>query len=192
MQSASAYPAATPHVPWWLVLLQGIAMLIIGLLLITNTGMTVYTLTVFLGVYWLIGGIFDLVGMFVDHSQWGWKLASGILGILAGVIIVRNPMWSAVILTSALVWLLAFAGIIIGVLGLIRAFGGAGLGAGVLAVISLVLGVILLFNTAISAVTLVYVAAIWALIAGVAAIVTSFQLRSSEKVPTPRPTVQPA
>jgi len=38
------------------LLLQGIAVLILAILLITNTAITVTTLVVFLGIYWLIDG----------------------------------------------------------------------------------------------------------------------------------------
>ncbi len=67
---------------WWLVLLEGIAVLILGILLITNTAITVTTLIIFLGVYWLIDGMFSLIQIFTKTSDlhWGWLLARGILG----------------------------------------------------------------------------------------------------------------
>jgi hypothetical protein len=65
------------EVPWWLVLLQGVAAVLIGLLLVTQPGATLFTLVIFLGVYWLVGGIFDLVGIFLDRTNWGLKLLSG-------------------------------------------------------------------------------------------------------------------
>src|SRR3954451_18068724 len=86
---------------WWIVLLQGIAAIILGLLLITNPATTLETLIIFLGVWWLIGGVFDLVRLFVDRTQWGWKLASGIIGILAGLAIIRHPMWASVIVPAS-------------------------------------------------------------------------------------------
>ena len=78
---------------WWVVLLQGIAAIVIGILLFTDPAPTLVTLTLFLGVYWFIGGIFSLVRVFTDGSDWGWHLIAGLLGILAGLAIVRNPMW---------------------------------------------------------------------------------------------------
>src|SRR4030088_3193355 len=120
VSSGPALAEGLPRPPWWLVLLQGIASLIIGLLLLTETGVTVFYLVVFLGVYWLISGIFDLVSLFVDRRHWGWKVFSGVIGIVAGLIIVRHPVWSAVLVPVTLVWILAFIGILIGVTHTIR------------------------------------------------------------------------
>ena len=53
--------------PLWLVLLEGIAALILGFLLLTNTPETVFVVVQFVGVYWLIDGIFRLVSIFLDH-----------------------------------------------------------------------------------------------------------------------------
>jgi uncharacterized membrane protein HdeD (DUF308 family) len=179
---SSAFTAeSVPAIPWWLVLLQGIASAILGLMLLTETGLTLFVLVVFLGIYWLISGIFDLVGMFMDRSMWGWKLFSGVIGILAGVMIVRHPLWAAVLVPATVVWILAFFGIVIGVITIVRALAGAGWGAGILGAISLLLGVLMLFNTVISTVVLIYVVAACLLIGGIVAIAASFWLRSLER-----------
>jgi uncharacterized membrane protein HdeD (DUF308 family) len=163
---------------WWVVLLQGIAAIIIGVLMFTDTVDALVTLTIFLGVYWFIGGIFDLVRMFMDHTNWGWKLASGILGIIAGLIVIRHPLWTAVLLPATLVWILGFLGLIIGVMGVFQAFRGAGWGTGILGVLSVLLGLVLLFgNTFLAAVVLVYMAAGLAIVGGIAAIFLSFQIK---------------
>lgn len=167
-------------VPWWLLLLEGIAGLLIGILLLTQTGATLYTLVVFLGVYWLVTGILDLVMLFVDRTQWGWKLFSGIVGILAGLVIVRNPLWASVLIPATLVWLLGFMGIAIGAVMIVRAFMGGGWAAAILGVISLLLGGLLLFNTVFSTVVLIYAVAIWAIIGGIFAIVGSFMVRGQQ------------
>lgn len=166
--------------PWWLLLLEGIAALLIGILLLTETGVTLFGLVVFLGVYWLVTGILDLVMLFVDRRQWGWKLVSGIIGILAGLVIIRHPWWASVLVPATLVWLLGVAGVVIGVIALVRAFMGGGWASAILGVISILLGGILLFNTAVSTVVLVYAVAIWAIIGGIFAIVGSFMVRSRQ------------
>ena len=165
---------------WWLPLLQGIAALVIGILLITNPTATLVTLVIFLGVYWFIGGIFELVSLFIDRTHFGWKLVSGILGILAGIVIVQNPLWSAILVPATLVWVLGIFGIIIGAIELFRAFQGAGWGVGILGVISIILGLILMVvNPLVATIVLVYIAAIWAIIGGIAAIMFAFRLRSA-------------
>jgi uncharacterized membrane protein HdeD (DUF308 family) len=165
---------------WWIALLEGIAAIIIGILLITDPGTTLVTLMVFLGVWWFVGGIFDLVRLFVDRTQWGWKLFSGILGIIAGLAIVRHPLWASFLVPATLVWVLGFLGIVIGIMSLVSAFQGAGWGSGILGAISIGLGLLLISsNLFLSVAVIVPVAAIWAIVGGVIAIVYAFRLRSA-------------
>jgi uncharacterized membrane protein HdeD (DUF308 family) len=178
VSSGPALAEGLPRPPWWLVLLQGIASLIIGLLLLTETGVTVFYLVVFLGVYWLISGIFDLVSLFVDRRHWGWKVFSGVIGIVAGLVIVRHPVWSAVLVPVTLVWILAFIGILIGVTHIIRAFTGGGWGSAILGIVSLLFGVILAFRPLESLVVLVLLVSVWAVVGGAVAIVVSFLMLS--------------
>jgi uncharacterized membrane protein HdeD (DUF308 family) len=163
-----------------LFLLEGIAALVIGILLITDTEQTVFTLVLFLGIWWFIGGIFDLISLFIDQTHWGWKLASGILGIIAGLIIIRHPVWAALLVPATLVWVLGLFGIVIGAMALVRAFQGAGWGIAILGVISIVLGLILLgANIGVAIAAIIFVAAIWAIIGGIAAIVFAFRVRTA-------------
>ena len=80
---AAAGDTFVPSSMWWVVLLQGIAAIVIGILLFTDPAPTLVTLTLFLGVYWFIGGIFSLVRMFTDGSDWGWHLIAGLTGLPA-------------------------------------------------------------------------------------------------------------
>jgi len=176
---STAYAApSTQSVSWWLVILQGIALLIIGVLLFTETAITLYMLVMFLGVYWLIGGIFDLVGVIGDRTQWGWRLFAGVIGVVAGLAVVRHPLWATIMIPSMLAWLLGAFGIVIGIVTLFRAVTGAGWGAAIIGVVSALLGVILLLNPLYSAGVLVYAAAACAVAGGVASILWGFRLRS--------------
>jgi uncharacterized membrane protein HdeD (DUF308 family) len=169
-----------PPKMWWIVLLEGIAAVILGVLLITDPGTTLVSLTIFLGVYWLVGGIFDLVRMFTDHSHWGWRLASGLLGILAGILVVRNPLWATVLVPVTLVWVLAALGIVIGVLEIIHGFRGSGWSAGIFGVLSLGLGLLLLAgNMLVTTAILIFAVAGFAIVGGIAAVVFSFYLRKA-------------
>lgn len=75
--------------PWGMVLIEGIFSLMLGIFLITAPGMTTIFLVTVLGFYWLIRGIFSLVAIFTGETgmHWGWLLFSGILGILAGLLV---------------------------------------------------------------------------------------------------------
>ena len=69
----------TKQPPWWLVLLGGIASIILGILLLTTPAKTVYALAIVLAIWWIIQGVLTIIGMFMDHSAWFWKLIVGLL-----------------------------------------------------------------------------------------------------------------
>ncbi len=165
------------QIAWWVVLLQGICAAIIGLLLITDTGATVATLTILLGIYWFILGIFDLVRMFSEPSGWGWKLVSGIIGIVASLVLIRHPLWSASIGTSLLVWIVGFLGVVYGGVAVLRAIMGGGWGMALAGTLSILLGLLLLFHTVATVLVLIYTAGVLALIGGLAGIVGAIALR---------------
>jgi uncharacterized membrane protein HdeD (DUF308 family) len=72
--------------PWWLVLIEGIALLILGIMFIAEPRMTTTIVVWLLGFYWLVVGILKIVSIFQDNAMWGWKLFAGILGIIAGIL----------------------------------------------------------------------------------------------------------
>jgi len=173
-------PAAveqTLETPWWVVLLQGMFAALIGLFLVFSPGVTTVVLIQFLGFYWLIGGIFGIVSIFIDTSLWGWKLFAGILGIMAGLAIIQYPLWSTFLVPGVLVVFLGIEGMIIGLLNVIQAFQGGGWGVGILGVLSLLFGVVLVANPLLGSVTLVLLMGILGIIGGIGAIVYAFQIR---------------
>ncbi len=164
-------------VPWWLVLIEGIALIILGVLLLLSPGMTTVILVQFVGLYWLIAGIFKIVSIFMDSSMWGWKLVAGIIGILAGIIVLQHPLWSPVVVGATLVIILGIQGLIIGVVGLIQAFKGGGWGAGVLGVVSILFGILFLFNVWAFTLSLPWAIGLLAIVGGVVAIVGAFKIK---------------
>lgn len=158
-------------------MLQGIAALILGFLLLLRPGMTTVLLVQFLGIYWFVSGIFGIISIFIDSEMWGWKLFAGILGIIAGIIIIQHPLWSPVIVGTTLAIILGIEGTIIGIINLVQAFKGAGWGIGILGVLSVIFGLILIFKPFAAALALPLVVGIFSIIGGIAAIVLAFRLR---------------
>jgi uncharacterized membrane protein HdeD (DUF308 family) len=179
----STSEAVVSH-PWWIVLLEGIAAIIIGILLLISPGTTTVLLVQVLGFYWLIVGVLALVSLFVDRTLWGWRLCSGIIGILAGLVIIRDPLWSALLIPTFLVIVLAIQALIQGVIKLVHSFRGGGFGAFVLGILNILLGVILLFNPLIAALFVPIIVGILALIGGVVAIIAAFRIHGSATSPT--------
>ena len=78
-------------------------------------------LVTFLGIYWLVEGIFDIVSMFIDHTMWGWKLFIGIISIIAGGTILMYPIAAAIALPKIFVLVLGIWGMMYGVILLVMA-----------------------------------------------------------------------
>ena len=163
--------------PWWLYLIEGIALIILGLLFMTNTAATTLFVVQVLGIYWLIKGILAIVSIFIDSSRWGWKLLIGILGIIAGIIILQHPLFSPLVVGSALIIILGIQGLIIGVVEIIQAFQGAGWGSGILGVVSIIIGIWLLANIGAATLALPWAVGIMAIIGGIIAIVNAFRVK---------------
>ena len=169
--------AAIETFPWWLVLLQGILALILGIALLVWPGVTLLLLVTFIGVYWLGTGILTIISAFTDHSRRGWKLISGILSILAGLVVLFYPFYSAILLPALLIIFIGLWGLVIGFIMLFQAFRGAGWGVGVLGLLSIIIGLLVLANPLVSAALLILLIAVLAIIGGIAAIFMAFRLR---------------
>ena len=165
--------------PWWLVLIQGILLVVVGILLFTNTGATVVVLAQILAIYWLISGVLELVSIFIDRSAWGLKLIGGIIGIWAGLFIINNPIGGTLAFGFAVVIILGIQALLLGITNIIQAFRGAGWGIGLLGVINIIFGIILLSNSMIAVATLPWVLGGFAIVGGIASIVFAFRLKTT-------------
>ena len=110
-------------VPWWLVLLEGLAALIIGIYLFISPAPTVVLLVAILGWYWLITGILTLVTLIMDRTNATWRALSALLGIVAGIVIIGHPFWSAAIVPGTLVIIAGVLGVCFGFISLFWARG---------------------------------------------------------------------
>ena len=181
MSSASSASSIESFTPWWLVLIEGILAIIIGAYLLIAPYRTLMYLVYFLGWYWLITGILTVALIFFNRSMWGWKLFSGIIGILAGAIIIYYPIASTFTILPVSIYIAAFLGILYGIIFLFQAFRGAGWGVGILGVLSIIFGFILLGNTLVAAATLPLVLGWLGILFGFLAIVMAFVVRGREK-----------
>ena len=163
---------------WWVFLLEGIATLIFGALLLTNPAATLLALAVFLGFYLLFIGVLELVRIFVDRSQpWYWSLLIGVLGIIAGIIMLNHPALTALALPTTVVVYLGVVSLIMGVIGIIGGFSGGGFGSFLLGIASLLIGILLLGSPMTTALAVPFVFGILLLIEGVALIIYAFRVK---------------
>ena len=177
--ATAAFGEQQRAMPWWIPLIEGIALVIVGILLFTNTAATILVLSQVLAIYWLISGIMEIISIFIDRSAWGLKLLGGIIGIWAGIVILNHPIGGTLALGLGIVIILGIQALILGVINIIQAFRGAGWGIGLLGVINIIFGIILLSNTLIAAATLPWLLGGFAIVGGIAAIVMAFRLKTT-------------
>ena len=91
---------------FWLQLISAILAVVVGFLFLRNPEAGVGTLVMLMIIYFLLGGVAKIVFALTIRpmENWGWVLASGILGVVIGIWLLANPGMS-----------LFFLGIFIGV-----------------------------------------------------------------------------
>jgi uncharacterized membrane protein HdeD (DUF308 family) len=171
--------AEEPTFPWWLVLLEGIFAGIFGLLLLTAPAATLLFLVQVFGFYLFLGGIFRLVSIFTDSSSWGWKLVGGLLGIIAGIVVLQHSILSTLIVPTYVIYIIGFLAIAEGVFELIAAFQGSGWGLGILGILRMVFGIILVLNPLLGVIALPFVLGAFMLVGGIFAVVASLRMHRS-------------
>jgi uncharacterized membrane protein HdeD (DUF308 family) len=102
----------------------------------------------------------------------------GILGIIAGLVVLRHPVYATVFVGTFLIIFLAVDALIMGIVGLIRAFTGAGWGPGILGVLTIIISIFLFANIWV-ALALPYIIGAFLIVGGIVAIFFSFRVRSA-------------
>ena len=154
----------------WLTI-EGVALIVLGALAIIFPFFTGVAVGVFLGWVLIMVGLIGLVSAFAGrgHVHMGWSIASGVIALLAGLLMLLHPLIAAVALTLIVAAYLLFDGVtLIGLALDHRKRGVARWGwAAASGVFDLVLAVlILLFSGAGSAVFIGFIVGIDLIIAG--------------------------
>jgi uncharacterized membrane protein HdeD (DUF308 family) len=166
---------------WWVLLIRGILLILIGLLAFWSP----ITWVIFVGVAMLVDGVAMLFSGFgpqpAGQSRWP-LLIIGVLGILAGVIVLWNPALGGITLT----YVVAAWAIVVGILEIISAIRLRQeidnewwlILTGVLAVI---FGILVFTDVLAGAITIAWVFGIFAIVIGVMSIVLAFRVRDFGK-----------
>lgn len=141
-------------------LLGGIISLVFGVLLLTRTEGTIEIIMLLIGLWWLIEGLFKILSIFIDKSNWGWKLFSGALGLLAGLLVLNFPLVGGAIYFSVMVIIMGIIGLLFGLIGVVAAFQGGGWKSALFGVVSAIIGLLLIFNALVSAQILLWIFAV--------------------------------
>lgn len=158
-------------------LLGGLTAAIFGIILLVRQEEALGLLAVLLGLWWLIQGAFTVFSVFIDRQDMGWKLALGLLGLVAGVAVIANPVEGAELLGSAFAVFLGIMGIIIGIAAAFGGLRGGGIAALVFGVVSALIGLLFIINPSESLSLMVTLFAVLLLIDGVMGIYLALRLR---------------
>lgn len=167
---------------WWVLLLRGLIAIAFGVAAIVWPGLTLWVLIVLFGAYTLVDGVLEIWAGFRNrgvHDRWWVDILIGIVGVVAGVLVISWPGLSAL----ALIYIIAAWMVIIGVLQIITAIRMRAVIPNewllvLSGVLSVALGAIFFAFPGSGAVGLVWVIGIYAILFGVLLAILSFRLRS--------------
>jgi uncharacterized membrane protein HdeD (DUF308 family) len=113
MQQLQRSVADALHRHWGLYLIEGVVLVLLGVLAIVVPQIATLALTIFLGWLLLISGVVGLFMTFTMRSAPGfwWSLISAALGVLAGGLLIARPVVGAVSLTLVLIAFFIIEGI---------------------------------------------------------------------------------
>jgi uncharacterized membrane protein HdeD (DUF308 family) len=175
---------------WWLVLLRGIFAVILGILAFIWPVATAVAFVWVFAFYAIIDGLVNIVQALSTRKTdptWGWLLTIGIVGVIAGIVVMIFPAAAGALAILVLLWIVAIWAIVSGIFGIPAAASIASGGAKVLGIVFSVLEilfgillVIMLFTTPQSAlIGLIYVLGAYAVLAGIVLVIIAFQARSA-------------
>lgn len=172
---------------WWLVALRGLLAIMFGAAAFIWPGLTWLVLILMFGVYAILDGIFAMVSG-VSQSRysprWWVFLVEGFISLIAGVIVLLQPGLAG----FALVIVIAVWAVLTGIMEIIAAirlrreirnewmlgFGGF---------LSIMLGLLMLFQPAAGGLVITLMVGAYALIFGMLLLALSFRLRSFHRRP---------
>jgi uncharacterized membrane protein HdeD (DUF308 family) len=166
---------------WWVVLLRGIMLIILGVLSFVSPT----TWVIFVGAAMLLDGFAMLIAGVGDQpaGQSRWPLIIiGVLGLLAGLLVLWNPELAGVTLT----YVIAVWAIVVGVLEIIA---GVGLRKEIdnewwlilTGILAIIFGFLVFQNVLAGVLTIAWVFGIFAIAAGILSIALSFAVRNFGK-----------
>lgn len=169
---------------WWAVVLRGVVALLFGLLAFLWPGIALATFVVLFGAFAFVDGILYLLAAFrpTPGESRGALILYGILGVIAGIVVLVWPGLSAVVLVFVVAAWALLTGIteIAAAIALRKEIEGEWL-LGIAGVLSVLLGVFLFLRPAAGILGLIWAIGAFAILAGIVRIVLGLRLRSWQR-----------
>jgi uncharacterized membrane protein HdeD (DUF308 family) len=166
---------------WWAVLLRGLVAIVFGILAFAWPGVTLATLVLLFAIYAIIDGAFSLFAAIGPNrsreNRWLHAL-EGIVGIWAGLVMLRAPDVTAIFLVFFIsIWAMATGFLrIVNAIRLRKAITGE-LWLVLSGVLSILFALMLVARPLVGVVALVWVIAGYALAIGIVQVMLGFELR---------------
>jgi uncharacterized membrane protein HdeD (DUF308 family) len=121
-----AAAAVTLSKHWRMFLIEGIVLLLLGIVAVIIPPIATLTVEILIGWLLLASGVIGLISTFRMHGApgFGWSLGSGLIAVAAGIILLTWPLSGTVSLTLVLAIFLLFEGIFSIILSLNHRRGG--------------------------------------------------------------------
>jgi uncharacterized membrane protein HdeD (DUF308 family) len=105
--------ALTIHAHWKLFLVQGILMMVLGLLAVAEPVIASLAVGIFVGWLFFVGGIFRAASVWHSRQAPGfaWSMLTALLSIVLGLILILRPLAGVLTLTMVLVAFFAVEGV---------------------------------------------------------------------------------
>lgn len=115
MSSAVEAHFRSHPVPNWLLTVGGAVAIVAGIWLLIDAATAATLFLALLGVYWLVTGAVAIIHAVMQRdSTWGWRLAGGIGRVLAGLLIIGQPQFAALLTVVTLYFVLVVAAVVTG------------------------------------------------------------------------------
>lgn len=163
---------------WWLLLVKGLLVLVLGLFAIFSPGAVLATFLLYIGIVALLGGVFTIIATIFSKSDKMSGMLEGLLYLAIGILF----LWSPVFVVASLVYFIAIWAFISGVMQIVYAIKLRKTISNewisiVSGIISIVFALILFFNVIESANAVVMTIGVFAVISGLLQTMLSFKLK---------------
>lgn len=111
METTESYTSNNRY--WWLMLIIGILSVICGIWVFRNPVESYFALAIYFSIMFILFGIGEIIyaSTGTRYRNWGWGLATGILDLVIGFLLLANLGWTVEVLPYLVGFILMFIGI---------------------------------------------------------------------------------